>query len=138
MRITLLLLISIAFALNAFGQDAEHFQKDRDGNVIAILGSQDSVSKDLIQKGVENLFFIYTMQDSSASNIQAIQAGYSNQILSINSDGKRPLLQRFHQNGERNRINVLQLSPSDSTVSSSNKIDIRQKGSGNSVTITQQ
>lgn len=138
MRIILLFILSAVFALSALGQNSEQIQKDKDGNVIALFGKQDSVNHELIQEGVENLFFIYSMQDSSASNIQADQSGYSNKILSIISGGKGSFLQRFDQKGERNKVHVLQKSTQDSTIKEINKIDIKQKGSENSVTIIQQ
>lgn len=137
MRIILLIILSTVFALNAIGQNADQIQKDSDGNVIALFGSQDSTMQSVIQKGVENLFFIYSIEDSTAGEFQVNQEGYSNRILSIISDEKGSFFQRFDQNGERNRIKLLQKNSSDSTKSGSGEIDIRQKGSGNSVTIIQ-
>lgn len=138
MRFTLILLLSIIFAVNAFGQEAERIQKGGYGNVIAVFGSQDSTDQNVLQKGAKNMFFIYSRPDSSAGNIEVKQLGYSNRILSVFTDGKSSVIQRFDQEGERNSIDVLQMSSSDSTGSNTNEIDVKQKGSGNTVTIIQQ
>lgn len=138
MRIILFLILSAVFALDAFGQDAERIQKDGDGNMIAIFGNQDPVDQSVMQEGAENTFFIYSSPDSLAGDIESNQLGFSNRIISIIMDGKDSLFHRFDQKGERNNIQVLRVSSSDSTVSGSNEIDIKQKGNGNSVTITQQ
>jgi lysyl-tRNA synthetase class II len=138
MRITLLFILSIVFSLNAFGQSAEYFQNDNEGNVIAIFGNQDSTDQNVTQKGAENMFFIYIMQDSSAGEVEANQRGFSNRIISIIAEGKSSFFQRFDQKGERNKIQVLQQSTQDSISKGINKIDIKQKGIGNSVTIIKQ
>lgn len=106
--------------------------------MIAVFGSQDSTDQNVLQKGAKNMFFIYSRPDSSAGNIEVKQLGYSNRILSVFTDGKSSVIQRFDQEGERNSIDVLQMSSSDSTGSNTNEIDAKQKGSGNTVTIIQQ
>lgn len=138
MRIALFFILSIIFAVNAFGQRAEHMTIDRDGNVIAIFGNYFEADKDVRQEGSKNMFFIYSMPDSSAGDINAKQSGKSNRILSIIADGKGSFFQRFDQKGERNSIQVLQQNTPDSISKDLNKIDIKQKGSGNSVNIIQQ
>lgn len=138
MRIILLIMLSAVFALDAFGQDSERIQNDRDGNVIAIFGTQDSKDQNVVQKGAENMIFIYSRADSSVGNLEVKQLGFSNRVLSVFSVGSSSVIQRLDQEGEKNRIEVLQTSSEDSTGNSINEIDIKQKGSGNSVTIIKQ
>lgn len=141
MRFLIVLLLMGCSDAKAFGQQSAFIQKDKDNNVVAIFSDvqTDQTDREIIQKGVENLFFIYNIHpaDSTISEFYSSQQGRANRVFSILTGGNISLFQQVTQQGNMNQVEILQVSAPDSLDAEKNRVNVKQKGTGNSATIIQ-
>lgn len=135
MRLLFLILFFFTAATAGICQHAVKVQSDSTGNTSAIYLPGIDADKDLYQRGSDNFFFVYGTGDRSGTILRAVQSGWNNLIFSVPGNQTGEATQLLRQKGSSNRIEIYRETERDSLSKKRAKVNIEQKGRGNSVTI---